>query len=189
MNGSLATRLSLAAVLAGIVALAAAFAGPATASAQGLSNLKIGVVNINQALNKSEAGERSKNILLAAKGQLESELKSKEADLNAKREALKNNMMLTPKARQAKEQELQDMEQSLRRDVQKAQHELQERERKLTESIYVELRTVIESIAREEKYDLVLEKNAANVILFATAKLEDLTDKVIKRYNKFKAAK
>ena len=164
-------------------------AWPAAAPAKGLEGLKIGVVNVNQALNQSAAGERSKSILLSAKSQLESELKAKEETLKTKREALQNNIMLTADAREAKERELRELEQGLRREVQEAQRTLQERERKLTESIFVEIRTVVEAIAKEDQYDLVLEKNAASVILFATAKLDDLTNSVIERYNKFNAAK
>jgi len=66
---------------------------------------------------------------------------------------------------------------------------LQDKERKLTQSIYIELRTVIGQIAQEEHYDLVLEQNAANVILFSTTKFDDLTQKVIDRYNQFNSGK
>lgn len=197
MNAIVPRRLLVAVLVTGLwAALAAAplvglFFGPVvgTAAAKGLEGLKIGVVNVNQALNESAAGQRSKNILLAAKSQLENELKSKEANLKKMHEGLQNNLMLTNDARAAKEKEIQEQEAELRREVQDAQRQLQERERKLTESIFSELHTVIEAIARDDKYDLVLEKNAANVILFATAKFEDLTAKVIERYNKFNAGK
>lgn len=157
------------------------------APAKGLEGLKIGVVNINEALNKSAAGERSKGILLASKSQLESELKSREDELKKKHEDLQNNIMLTKDARAAREQELRDEEHKLRKDVQDAQRQLQDKERKLTESIFIELRTVIEAIAKDEQYDLILEQNAAHVILFSKAKFDDLTSKVIERYNKFNA--
>jgi outer membrane protein len=157
------------------------------AEAKGLEGLKIGVVNVNQALNQSAAGERSKSILLASKSQLENELKAKEDDLKKKRDDLQNNIMLTKDARDAKEQELRTQETQLRKDVEDAQRELQAKERTLTESIFVELRTVINQIAKEEHYDLVLEQNAANVILYSSTKFDDLTDKVIERYNQFNA--
>lgn len=161
----------------------------APAGAQGLEGLKIGVVNVNEALNRSAAGQRSKNILLSSKSQLEEDLKAKEDALKKKQLELKNNIMLSDEARSTREQELRQQEQQLRRDVQEAQRELQDRERKLTESIFVELRTVIETIAKEEQYDLVLEQGAANVVLFSRNKFEDLTDKVIERYNKFNTSK
>ena len=158
-------------------------------SAKGLEGLKIGVVNVNQALNESSAGERSKNILLASKSQLENELKAKEEDLKKKRDELQNNIMLTKEARDNRERDLQAQENQLRQDVQNAQRDLQERERKLTESIFIELRTVIDAIGKEEKYDVILEQNAANVILFSSQKFDDLTHRVIERYNKFSKPK
>ena len=175
-------------VLPLLAALCAALLA-APLQAKGLEGLKIGVVNVNQAMNQSAAGERSKNILLASKGQLETELKAKEDDIKKKRQELDNNMMLTKDARDKREAELQAQERQLRQDVQTAQRDLQERERKLTESIFIELRTVIDAIGKEQKYDLILEQNAANVILFSSQKFDDLTQEVIDRYNKFNKPK
>ena len=161
---------------------------PSLARPAGLEGLKIGVVNINAAMNRSAAGERSKNILLASKSQKENELKAKEAELKQLRADLKNNIMLTDDARSRKEKELREQERALRKEVQQAQKELQIRERKLTESIFIELKTVIDEIAKEEKYDLILEQNASQVILFSSAKFDNITERVIERYNKFQAA-
>lgn len=172
-----------------LLAIALALLPALPAPAKGLEGLKIGVVNINEALNRSASGERSKGILLASKSQLESELKSREDELKKKHDELQNNIMLTKEAREARERELRDQERQLRKDVQDAQRELQDKERKLTESIFIELRTVIEAIAKEEQYDLIMEQNAASVILFSKTKFDDLTSKVIERYNKFSAKK
>ena len=161
---------------------------PSLARPAGLEGLKIGVVNINAAMNRSAAGERSKNILLASKSQKENELKAKEAELRQLRDDLKNNIMLTDDARSRKEKELREQERALRKEVQQAQKELQIRERKLTESIFIELKTVIDEIAKEEKYDLILEQNASQVILYSSAKFDNITERVIERYNKFQAA-
>ncbi len=161
---------------------------PSLVRPAGLEGLKIGVVNINAAMNRSAAGERSKNILLASKSQKENELKAKEAELRQLRDDLKNNIMLTDDARSRKEKELREQERALRKEVQQAQKELQIRERKLTESIFIELKTVIDEIAKEEKYDLILEQNASQVILYSSAKFDNITERVIERYNKFQAA-
>ncbi len=103
------------------------------------------------------------------------------------REDLQNNLMLTEAARKEKEDELRKRQQSLRREVQAAQRELQAKERKLTESIFIELRTVIAELAREKAYDLVLEQNASQVVLYSSAKFDNLTDEVIQRYDKYQA--
>ncbi|MDH5751435.1 MAG: OmpH family outer membrane protein [Deltaproteobacteria bacterium] len=174
----------------GVLSLAlAVLLVPSGASPSDLKGVKIGVVNINQALNESEAGKRSKNLLLAAQKQKENELKGKEEHLTKLSEELQNSMMLSDEARRSKEMELREKERALRQEVQRAQQELQEQERKLTESIFAELKTVLAEIAREEKFDIVLEQNASQVILFHSEPFTDLTDKVIERYNKLASAK
>ncbi|HUJ75306.1 MAG TPA: OmpH family outer membrane protein, partial [bacterium] len=143
------------------------------------AELRIAVVNMNKALNTSESGERSKKLLLAARAQKESELKAKEADLRTMEDQAKNNIMLTDEARAQKQKELQQKEAELRQDVATAQQDLQNQERQLTESIFTQLRTVIAQVAKEQKYDLVLEQAASQVILYSSYKFVDITDEVI----------
>jgi len=149
---------------------------------------KVAIVNINKALNTSQAGERSKKILLAAKNQKESDLKAEQAQFQKLvEETRSNSMMLSDTAKANKEKELGDKENALRLEVQDAQRQLQEQERKLTDTIFSELRTVIAAIGQEQKYDLILEQGASQVILYTPLKFDDLTDEVIQRYDKMKA--
>ena len=157
---------------------------PLIAQSAGLEQLKVGVVDINRALNQSMAGDRSKKLLLATRDQKENELKGKEQALKKLSDELQNSLMMTESARREKEQELRDKETALRMDVQRAQQELQEKERKMTETIFGELKMVVEALAKEGKYDLVLEQGASQVILFHVGVFTDLTDQVIARYNK-----
>lgn len=156
--------------------------------AQGL-DLKIGVIDVNRALNLSDAGQRSKKVLLAAKSQKESELKAKESDLKKLADELRSNIMLTDTARNQREQDLQAKDTALRQQVQDAQRDLQDQERKLTDSILTELKAVIAIVAQEKKLDVVLESRAAETILFSRLKFIDITDDVIARYNKIQASK
>lgn len=170
-----------------LLILAFVFPGPRSVQSQGLETLKIAVVDLNLALNRSQAGERSKTILLASKNQIENEIKAKEANLKKKVESLKNNIMLTEEARAKQQKELRSQQRALGKEVREAQRELQSKERKLTESIFIELKTVINEIAKEENFDLVLDKNASTVILYSKAKFDNITEKVIARYNQFQS--
>ena len=145
--------------------------------------LRIAVVDLNRALNESQAGKRSKKILLADKSQMESELKTEESELIKLSKELKSNLLLSDKARQQREAELAKRERELRNAVKKAQQELQNKERRYTESIFTELKTVIGLVSREEKWDIVLEKQASQIVLFTTFDMDDITDKVISRYD------
>ena len=166
----------------GMAALLVGFCSAGGASAL---DLKVGIVNINKALNTSQAGERSKKILMAAKNQKENDLKAKDAQFRKLVDDTRSNsMMLSETAKAEQETQLRDKENALRLEVQDAQRELQEQERKLTESIFSDLRTVIASVGKEKKYDLILEQGASQVILYTPLKFDDLTDEVIERYNK-----
>ncbi len=170
-------------LLCGLALLAASSGGAWAAE------MKVAVVNMQRAINTSEAGERSKKILIASKTQKENELKGKETAFRKLVDDTRSNMMLSDAAKAQKEKELRDKEGELRQEVQNAQRDLQEQERKLTDSIFAELRTVIGLIAQEKKYDIVLEQAASQVILFSNFKLDDITDEVVERYNKIQSKK
>lgn len=182
-------RLKLATLLAVAVG-AAALAAPGGLRAQEGDGpaLDIAVVDMNQALNNSVAGKRSKKILLAQKSQLESELKAKEKELKQLNEELQSNIMLSEEGRSERQQDLRQRQQELRKAVQQAQQELQQRERQYTQTIFNELKTVIGMMSRENGYDLVLEKGAAEVVLYSGFEMEDITRQVIDRYNQWQNA-
>ena len=150
------------------------------------SAFEIGVVDLNQALNQSEPGIRSKNILERRGRQKQQEFKLEESELRKLAEDLRNNPLLTPKAKTNKEKELIARQQQLREKVRSIEQEMRLEERRLTEVIFKELKTVIRSISIKEKLDLVLEKNAAQVILYMKEDTTDLTQKVIDEYNALK---
>ena len=148
--------------------------------------LEIGVVDLNEALNRSEAGIRSKNVLERRGRQKQQEFKLEESELRKLAEDLRNNPLLTPKAKANKEQELIARQQQLREKVRSIEQEMRLEERRLTEVIFLELKTVIRSISIKEKLDFVLEKNAAQIILYMKEDTTDLTQKVIDAYNALK---
>ncbi|MDG1487014.1 MAG: OmpH family outer membrane protein [bacterium] len=148
--------------------------------------LEIGVVDLNEALNQSEAGIRSKNILERRGRQKQQEFKLEESELRKLADDLRNNPLLTAKAKSSKEQELIARQQQLREQVRKVEQEMRLEERRLTEVIFQELKTVIRSISIKEKLDLVLEKNAAQIILYMKEDTTDMTQKVIDAYNSLK---
>ena len=145
--------------------------------------LKVGVVDLSRALNNSDAGKRSKKILLHSRDQKESELKTKEESLKKLAEEVRGNIMLTEAARAEKEKEMRERQAILRKELRAAQRALQDQERKMTESIFSQLRTVIVLISKEEKFDFVMEQSAARLILYTRHPFIDITDKTIERYN------
>jgi len=149
-------------------------------------SIEIGMVDLNEALNQSEAGIRSKNILERRGRQKQKEFKLEESAIRKLAEDLRNNPLLTPKAKVDKERELIERQQKLREQVRNFEQEIRLEERRITESIFREIKTVIRKISIKEKLDLVLEKNAAQIILYMNKDTLDLTQKVIDGYNLLK---
>lgn len=148
------------------------------------ADLKIAVVDMQQALNKSKKGKRSMAMLLASKKQKESELKSEENELKKLIDGLKNAIMLTDKARAEKEATLRKKDFALRKKLNAAQQSLAAEERKLTQVIFKEIKRVAEKVGAREKYDLVLEKGLTQFLLFSRFKMTDITQLIIKQYDK-----
>ena len=148
--------------------------------------LEIGVVDLNRALNESESGIRSKNILETRGRQKQQEFKLEEEELRQLAQELRSNPLLTPKAKNMKELQLKEGQIALREKVQQFEQQLRGEERRITEGIFKELKSSIRTVSLREKYDLVLEKNAAQVILYMKEDTTDLTQKVIDHYNSLK---
>lgn len=147
---------------------------------------KIGYVDLKVALNESETGKK-------AKGELESLIKTKQGVIDEKGKTIeklkgeleKQASVLSPDARKAKEDEIERLLREYQRLVQDSQAELKKKEDKYTESIIKEIRGVIEKVAEEEGYAIILE-NFEGMILYARKDL-DVTDKVVKKFNELKA--
>ena len=90
--------------------------------------------------------------------------------------------------KEQKQQQLQQGQQALRAKAQQFEQQLRGEERRFTEEIFRELKGAIRTVSIRDKYDLVLEKNAAQVILYMKQETTDFTQKVIDHYNSLKAS-
>ena len=152
---------------------------PATASAQ----TKIGFVDLQKALNTVSEGK-------AAKKKLKTEFEKKQKDLNKQQEQLKTlkaeieggMMMLSDDKKRQKVTEFQAKLAELQNVYLKHQQELAQAEAKATKKIFDKMGVIIEKIAKERGYDLVLERTES-ALLYAKDDM-DLTAELIKRYDK-----
>ncbi|MEW6416909.1 MAG: OmpH family outer membrane protein [Nitrospirota bacterium] len=146
--------------------------------------IKFGSMDLQKALNESEAGKK-------AKSDLETLIKSKESIINEKSKVVeklrgeleKQSSVLSAEARKSKEDELEKLLREYQRAVQDSQAEIKKKEGELTETIIKELREIVEKIGEEEGYTLIVEKG---LVLYSNKGI-DLTDTVIKKYNESKA--
>ncbi len=165
-----------------IVIVVALFAGLIT-SAASAAEFKVGVVDMQKAIQTSSAGKKAKKEVEGDFEKKKKDLKKKEDDLKKRVEEFeKKQAVLSDKVRQEQQTDLQKDMMQFREEVSKSQVTIQQRERELTKPILEKLQKVILEIAKEKDFSMVLEK-AEQSVMFAKTEL-DITDEVIKRADK-----
>ncbi|MBL7716856.1 MAG: OmpH family outer membrane protein [Bdellovibrionales bacterium] len=142
---------------------------------------KIGVVDMQKALQTVDAGKK-------AKSQLEKEFNAKKKELESEESAIKKmgeefkkqSLVLNDEARAKKQGEIQEKIFRFQEKTQKSQLEIQQKEQELTAPILKGIRAAIAETAKKKNYTIILEKNENNVLYFNEK--EDLTQEVIKAY-------
>ncbi len=152
------------------------------------SGLKIGLVDLQKALQSVDAGKQAKNQLDKDVTNKKSEIEKTRKKLESEVEAYnKKKAIMSESARTTKEAELQKRFAEWQNSAAESQMELQKRERELTEPLLQELETVVEGMGKEKEFQLILEKNRGGVLYAQGA--EDLTDDVVDRFNSKKKKK
>lgn len=156
---------------------------PNAAENAGAVAIRVGYVDLQQALNSSSAGEKAKDSFKAEVERMEQVLEKRRAKVEKlKGELEKKALLLRDDERVALQrdyrQELRDFE----RLYKDSQEELKIRDRELTARILVELRQIVNAIGEQGDYSVILEGN--NTVVLYGSKSIDLTEAVIKAYNK-----
>ncbi len=150
-------------------------------SIQAEDTMKVGAVDLQKVLNECEAGKK-------AKSDLETLIKSKESSIEEKGkeiEKLKSELQkqasaLSSEAKKNKEDELEKLLRDYQRTVQDSQAEVKKREGELTEAILKGVHELVKKIGEEEGYTLIIERS---LVIYSNKSI-DITDKVLKEYNK-----
>lgn len=147
--------------------------------------LKIGYIDLQKALNDSQAGQKAKKTItdfISAKQKVFDEKRAEIEKLRVELE--KQSAVLSPEAKKQKEEKLERDQRDFQRMVRDAQEEVHKKEVELTSTIIKELREIVKKIGEEEKYTLILLLEE-NIILYSIPAY-DLTEKVIKIYDQQK---
>jgi outer membrane protein len=146
---------------------------------------KIGYVDMQKAIQSTEAGKKAKKDLEKEFNAKKEELQTKEKDLKKMTEDFeKKSSVLSDEVKAKKQQEIQEEMLKYRDYVGKSQAAIQERERNLTAPILERLRGIIGDIGSKEHYTVILEK-AENSVLWAPKNI-DLTDRIVAEFDKKK---
>lgn len=163
------------------VVLAGLLAATPGARAKEPAAPKIGVVDMERILRQSKAGERARHQLDQEKEDKKKILDQKKKEVDRLREEIeKKGTQLSAAARKDKEDQVQEKGRDLMRMAQDYESDLQRRDNELTQRILQDCQEIIQKIARENDFSLILEKRA---VLFGSDGL-DVTEKVLTALDK-----
>jgi outer membrane protein len=161
-----------------IIGTSVAFASEATDSA---SSPKIGVLDWNLLLNKAPQAELAGQRLEKEFQVRKDKLTNKQKDFLAKQEKIQRDKDVLSDAERSKtEKELTKLQQDLRHMDEELRADYTARHREEMDEFIKIVREVVDKLAQDEKYDLVLSQEAT---LFMADRV-DITDKVIQRLSK-----
>ena len=147
--------------------------------------LKIAVIDLQQVVRKSEAGQEALAKLQAKFDTLKKQLEAKEEELRKFKEDLeKKAPLLSPEVRQEKERQYQKMLREYQAQREDAQYEMKQAEQKALQPIMQDLEKIVKEMAKKEGYDLLLEKRMPGV--YWTSPQIDITEHVIELYNQYR---
>jgi len=166
----------LAALIAGLIFQNSAMAAEAS---------KVAIVDIQRCISESNEGKRVSDTLSKEKDARQQRYNTAQKELSdLQKEIEKQSLMLSQDAKTSKQSEYEKKNRELTYLAQDLEEEQTASQQAATQKILKEIYTVVESVAKQQGFDLVLEKSNSGII-FTSAAL-DITDQVIKEYSKVK---
>ena len=149
---------------------------------------KIGFIDVRGIMIRSEAGKEATKEFRKAFEKDKARIQKEEAKLKKLREKLeKQRLILKPEAVKEKENAYQKEFRDYQRLVKDSNEELQRRDQELSRKLIPEILKVVNTIGKKEKYTIILDVNTQGVAYLS--KKNDITDKVIKEFNRTYKAK
>jgi outer membrane protein len=154
-------------------------------SAFAFAEFKLGIINPQAVLQLSTKGKEAIERLKAMQLAKQKKYETMQREIDAlEKEAL--SPALNTESRDKKAQELQNKRVDIKRFAEDAQKDTMAAQQKEFEKIQADLMPLIEKIAKENAFSLILDLNTAGVTYFEPA--IDITDKVVKAYDTQSAA-
>jgi outer membrane protein len=143
-------------------------------------DIKIAFVDLQRALINSESGKEAKKKLKQEFEKLKRNLDEAKEEIVKLDELLKKQaMMLTDEIRREKEKELERKYRNIQRMDKDYTYEYQQKEKELTQKIFIQLTEIIRDLGEKKKYTVIFEKK---LLLYVSDSL-DLTNEIIKMHN------
>jgi len=143
---------------------------------------KIGVIDLQEIIGKSNVGKRSSVEIKSQGKKMEQILKKKEAEIEELRKTVDQKaLVMSNKAREAKEQDLHVKINDLKSLQRRYQDILRDLNISLSKRITKDVFEIVEGIGKRAGYSLIIDRRAGGVVYAPNA--IDITDKIIKEYN------
>lgn len=147
------------------------------------ADVKIGVVDINQAMLRTKDGQSAKKSLEAEFKKRQETIQAMEAKMRKQSEEFQRKQELLAGDAKAKQQtEMQKELREYQEAVTKNQSEMEKRQRDLIQPIERKMNSIIAEIAKKENLALVISR-PEQLVLYAEKEI-DLTDRVVAEYDK-----
>ena len=164
-----------------ILALATMLIAGAASAAN--AQVKIGVVDLQRAINETEDGRQAKRRLKKLFDERQQSLNAKQESLKAQKESLERQQdVLSEDALRKKVEKYQADLMELQNEYVQYQQELSTKEGELTQKILEKMQAILRRIGQTDGYTMIIEANEGGVV-WVPSNL-DLTDVLIQRYNK-----
>ncbi len=143
---------------------------------------KIGYVDLQRALNESEAGKRAKEEFKVQVDKLQASLKKQKDEIDSLKDQLeKKSLVMKEDERGNLEEDYRKKLRDFERNYKDSQADLQKKDNELTGVIIKDLQEIIRNYGEREGYTLILE-NTSSAVLYGS-KSADLTDAIMQEYN------
>ena len=163
-------------IFGAILACAVVFSGSASAA----DVAKIGVVDFQQVIQESEAGQQVQERIQKQGRKMESDLQELGQQIEELQKQLsRDSMVMNKKKRQEKQREMEIKRYDFQSKKEEYESEFRQMQSELVGKLQAEILSIAEEIGETEGYLLIVEKNAA---VYYPDSIE-ITDKVIKAYN------
>ena len=147
------------------------------------AQVKIGVVDLQRAINETEDGRQAKRRLKKLFDERQKSLNTAQENLKAQKESLERQQdVLSEDALKKKLEKYQSDLMELQNEYVQYQQELSTKEGELTQKILEKMQEILRRIGQTEGYTIILEANEGGVV-WVPSNL-DLTDVLIQQYNK-----
>ena len=143
---------------------------------------KIGVVNFERVLKESSAGKLTQKNLKEKFKELQKKLDTEKQDVEKMALALEREaLVLSPEKKRARQREIEDRANDLKRMNQDFTQEFQLMQNKRINEIQKDVFEIANTMGKAQGFLLIIERKTAGVI-YMPAQV-DITDQVIKEYN------